>query len=81
VLRLGLSRAFALLALVPSVTSTPNFMQVPHLRDYAKGPFLLAVILIMGLVVLRTADRRGSSCGRRSPASSSAWASVFELIC
>jgi hypothetical protein len=58
VLRLGLSRALALLALVPSVTSTPNFMQVPHLRDYAKGPFLLAVILIMGLVVLRTADRR-----------------------
>ena len=59
VLRLGLSRALALLALVPSVTSTPNFMQVPHLRDYAKGPFLLAVILIMGLVVLRPAHRRG----------------------
>ena len=58
VLRLFLARAIALLALVLSVTSTPNFMQVPQLRDYAKGPFLLAVILIMGVVVLGPTDRR-----------------------
>jgi len=58
VLRLVLTRAIALVALVPSVTSTPNFMQVPQLRDYAKGPFLLAVILIMGIVVLGPTDRR-----------------------
>ncbi len=57
-LRLAMSRRFALLALLPSVTSTPNFMQVPQLRDYAKGPFLLAVILIMGVVVLGPTDRR-----------------------
>jgi hypothetical protein len=57
-LRLAMSRRFALLALLPSVTSTPNFMQVPQLRDYAKGPFLLGVILIMGIVVLGPTDRR-----------------------
>ncbi len=58
VLRLGLSRLFALLALVPSVISTPNFMIVPQLRDYAKGPFLLATILLMGALVTGSGDRR-----------------------
>jgi len=58
VLRLALTRTIALLALVLSVTCTPNFMLVPQLRDYAKGPFLLAVILIMGLVVLGPTGRR-----------------------
>jgi hypothetical protein len=58
VLRLGLSRLFALLALVPSVISTPNFMIVPQLRDYSKGPFLLAAILLMGALVMGSADRR-----------------------
>jgi hypothetical protein len=57
-LRLAMSRGVALMALLPSVTSTPNFMQVPQLRDYAKGPFLLAVILIMGLVVVGRTDQR-----------------------
>jgi len=58
VLRLALSRAVALLAFVPAITSTPNVMLVPQLRDYAKGPFLLAVILIMGWLVLGSGDRR-----------------------
>jgi hypothetical protein len=31
---------------------------VPQLRDYAKGPFLLAMILIMGMVVLGPGDSR-----------------------
>src|SRR5262249_52820962 len=51
VFRLGLSRAFALLGMVPMLTSTTNFMLAPHIRDYAKSPFLLAMILIMGLLV------------------------------
>jgi hypothetical protein len=58
ILRLALSRPLALAALMPSVTSTPNFMQVPQLRDYAKGPFLLAIILIMGVIVVGPTDRR-----------------------
>jgi hypothetical protein len=57
VLRIGLSRTFALLAFVPAITSTPNIMLAPQLRDYAKGPFLLAVILIMGWLVRGPADR------------------------
>ena len=58
VLRLGLSRPFALGLLIPAATSTPNLDLVPHLRDYAKGPFLLAVIFILGYLVTRCADRR-----------------------
>jgi hypothetical protein len=58
VLRLALARALALLATAAAVTSTPNLMLVPHLRDYAKGPFLLAVILILGLLVIGQTDRR-----------------------
>ena len=58
VLRLALSRAFALLMLVPAVTSTPNVMLAPQLRDYAKGPFLLAAILIMGWLVTTAFDGR-----------------------
>ena len=58
VLRLAMSRLLALAVLVPSVTSTSNFMQVPQLRDYAKGPFLVAAMLIMGLVVIGPTDRR-----------------------
>jgi len=58
VLRLALRRLSALVALVFSVTSTPNMMLVPQLRDYSKGPFLLAVILIMGVLVVGPSDRR-----------------------
>ena len=68
VLRLGLSRVLALLALVPSVISTPNFMIVPQLRDYAKGPFLLATILLMGAWSRAPAIGAASSGCRRSRA-------------
>ena len=57
ILRLSLSRGFALAALLASVTATSNFMLVPHLRDYAKGPFLLAVIFILGLFVRESTGR------------------------
>ncbi len=57
VLRLALSRTVALLAFVPAITSTPNVMLLPQLRDYAKGPFLLAVILIMGWLVIGHGSR------------------------
>jgi hypothetical protein len=56
VLRTALSRPLALLMCVVAITSTPNVMLVPQLRDYAKGPFLLAVILIMGWLVTAPAD-------------------------
>jgi hypothetical protein len=56
--RLGLSRVVALLGMVPTLMSTPNLMLAPHLRDYAKGPFLLAVMLIIGALVVWPATRR-----------------------
>jgi hypothetical protein len=55
--RLALSRPFALLGMVPVFMSTPNLMLTPQIRDYAKGPFLLAVMLMMGLLVVRPGNR------------------------
>lgn len=51
--RLALTRTLALIGMVPILMSTPNLDVVPHLRDYAKGPFLLAVIVIMGALVVQ----------------------------
>jgi len=56
--RLGLTRLWSLCAMVPVFLSTPNLNQIPHLRDYAKGPFLLAVMLIMGVMVRRRTNAR-----------------------
>jgi len=55
--RLALSRVLALLGMVPILISTGNYMIMPHVRDYAKGPFLLAVIFIMGFLVAGSTDR------------------------
>lgn len=52
ILRLALSRPFAIAFLVPAATSTPGIDLVPQLRDYSKGPFLLAVVLILGCLVV-----------------------------
>ena len=57
-LRLALARFLALGASVAALMSTPNIMLVPQLRDYCKGPFLLAVIAIMMATVIGPADRR-----------------------
>jgi hypothetical protein len=53
IFRLGLTRWLSVAGTATVFLSTPNLNLVPHLRDYAKGPFLLAVILIMGLLVVR----------------------------
>jgi hypothetical protein len=58
IFRLALSRTFALLGMVPILMSTSNLMLAPHIRDYAKGPFLLAAILGMGLLVVGPTDRQ-----------------------
>jgi hypothetical protein len=58
--RLGLTRLWSLAAMVPVFLSTPNLNQVPHLRDYAKGPFLLAIMLIMGILVRRRTSPRAT---------------------
>ena len=53
-----MSRALSLVGMVLALMSTANLMIEPQLRDYAKGPFLLAVMLIMGLLVVGPAGRR-----------------------
>jgi hypothetical protein len=57
IFRLGLSRFFSILGVAAVLLSTPNLTLLPHLRDYAKGPFLLAVILTLGLLVVRANSR------------------------
>jgi hypothetical protein len=71
--RLALSRPLALAGMVPTFMSTPNLMLVPHIRDYAKGPFLLAIMLMMGALVARPTD------GRRTIAVSALAGSVVGL--
>ena len=56
--RLGLTKLFSLLGSVPVFMSTSSLDLVPHLRDYAKGPFLLGVMLIMGVLVLQPMSGR-----------------------
>ncbi|HWW84189.1 MAG TPA: hypothetical protein VNZ26_11330 [Vicinamibacterales bacterium] len=57
IFRLALSRRLALAGMVPTFMSTSGLMLVPQIRDYAKGPFLLAVIFCMGLLVVGPTDR------------------------
>jgi hypothetical protein len=42
--RLGLTRVLSVLGIIPVFLSTSNLNLIPHLRDYAKGPFLLGII-------------------------------------
>jgi hypothetical protein len=57
-LRLALSRPWALICMVPMLMSTSSLTHASHIRDYAKGPFILAIMLIMGLLVAGLADGR-----------------------
>jgi hypothetical protein len=56
--RLGLTRLLSVLGIIPVFLSTPNVNLIPHLRDYAKGPFLLGIMLIMAVLVVIPASRR-----------------------
>jgi hypothetical protein len=58
ILRLGMGRVLALACACALTVSTLHLLNLPHLRDYAKAPFTLALILIMGLVVKRRPTRR-----------------------
>lgn len=58
ILRLALRRTLALVLLVPAIAWPPNLTLAPQLRDYAKGPFLLALILVTGAIVVGSGGRR-----------------------
>lgn len=51
--RLSMRPAFALLVPVGLALSSMHLLNLPHLRDYAKTPFALALVLILGLLVSR----------------------------
>lgn len=49
--RLGMGRPLALLCTFAFGVSTSHLVNLPHLRDYAKAPFVLALILLMAWMV------------------------------
>lgn len=51
--RLGMGRWFALGTAIGLAVSSTHLLNLPHLRDYAKAPFTLALVLILGLLVAR----------------------------
>jgi hypothetical protein len=56
--RFGMGRTLALLCAAAMVVSTSHLTNLPHLRDYAKAPFVLALIALMAAVVHGRASRR-----------------------
>ena len=56
--RLCASRPWALFAAASLAMSGTQLVNLPHLRDYAKAPFTLALVLIIGLTVTRPVRRR-----------------------
>lgn len=56
--RLGMGRTLALLCTAAFAVSTSHLSNLPHLRDYAKAPFVLASIVLMAALVHGQASRR-----------------------
>ena len=57
IFRLGMGRAAALVGALGLATSCIHLENLPHLRDYAKAPFTLALVLILGILVARPVRR------------------------
>lgn len=53
IFRCGVGRAIAALCAVALTISTLHLANLPHLRDYAKAPFVLAHVLILAWLVIR----------------------------
>jgi hypothetical protein len=56
--RLGMGRPLAFAAALAIAVSPQHLSQLPGLRDYAKAPFILGLILIAGHLARRSADSR-----------------------
>lgn len=59
VARVALTRGWALAAVVPLLWSPLAFSVLPHYRDYAKAPFVLAMVLVIARLV--TGDGRAAT--------------------
>lgn len=51
IFRLGIGRPAALACALAFAISAGHLTNLPHLRDYAKAPFTLALVLLLGLMV------------------------------
>lgn len=58
ILRLGMGRVLAMLCVAGLATSPLHLTNLPHLRDYSKAPFTLALVLILGVLVTSPVRRR-----------------------
>lgn len=58
IFRLGMGRLVAVAGALGLTVSAAHLTNLPNLRDYAKAPFTLAVILIVGLLVVLPATRK-----------------------
>src|SRR5262249_9291037 len=56
--RLGMSPALAILGVAALATSRLHLAYFPILRDYAKAPFTLILIFLLGLLVARAPSRK-----------------------
>ena len=58
VFRLGMGRPLAVFAAGAFAVSSTHLLNLPHLRDYSKAPFTLALVLILGITVTRPVRSR-----------------------
>ena len=56
--RLAMGRVFAALGAIGLAASSIHLLNLPHLRDYAKAPFTLGLVLILGVIVTRPVRAR-----------------------
>ena len=73
IFRLGIGRVMSAAATAGLALSTVHLQHLPFLRDYAKAPFILALILIMGRIAM------GSWSSRRNLIYSAAFGAVLGL--
>lgn len=57
VLRLGMNRWLAVTGALGLTVSAAHLMNLPNLRDYAKAPFTLGLVLLLGVLVTRPVHR------------------------
>ena len=58
IFRLGMRRFLAMLAALALTISPFHLIHLPHLRNYAKAPFILALVFIMGWLVTQPLNRK-----------------------
>jgi len=58
VCRLGMGRVASVLVVLALSVSTAHLINLPHLRDYSKAPFTLALAFVLGLLVICAPRRK-----------------------